>query len=127
MAIPNEMHQLDLLYMPTDTLYGNEYKHILSRINVTSRYKIIRPLRMKLVKNIADMIANTYKVDPLTYPKVFQCDNHSEFKAGVTKVLKKHKVKIQCTMTKYQHTHMAFIEALNKLLAENLFKIQDTQ
>ena len=29
--------------------------------------------------------------------------------------------------TKYKHTHMAFVEALNKLLAENLFKIQDAQ
>ena len=29
--------------------------------------------------------------------------------------------------TKYQCTHMVFIEALNKLLAENLFKVQDAQ
>ena len=34
---------------------------------------------------------------------------------------------IQRTTTKYKHTHMAFVEALNKLLAENLFKIQDAQ
>ena len=32
--IPNEMNQFDLLYMPSDTLYGNKYKYILSRINV---------------------------------------------------------------------------------------------
>ena len=25
---PNEMHQFDLLYMPSDTLYGNKYKYI---------------------------------------------------------------------------------------------------
>ena len=30
-------------------------------------------------------------------------------------------------MTKYKRTHMAFVEALNKLLAENLFKVQDAQ
>ena len=30
-------------------------------------------------------------------------------------------------MMKYKHTHMAFIETLNKLLAENLFKVQDVQ
>ena len=30
-------------------------------------------------------------------------------------------------MTKYKHTQIAFIEALNKLLAENLFKVQDVQ
>ena len=33
--IPNEMPQFDLLYMPTNTLHGNEYKYILSGINVT--------------------------------------------------------------------------------------------
>ena len=29
-TIPNEMHQLDLLYMPSDTLYGSKYKYILA-------------------------------------------------------------------------------------------------
>ena len=30
-------------------------------------------------------------------------------------------------MTKYKHTHTAFVEALNKILAERLFKAQDAQ
>ena len=30
-------------------------------------------------------------------------------------------------MTKYKHTHTAFVEALNKIFAERLFKVQDTQ
>ena len=30
-------------------------------------------------------------------------------------------------MTKYKHTHTAFVEALNKILTENLFKVQDAQ
>ena len=28
---------------------------------------------------------------------------------------------------KYAHTHTAFVEALNKILAERLFKVQDAQ
>ena len=28
---------------------------------------------------------------------------------------------------KYKHTHTAFVEALNKILAERLFKVQDAQ
>ena len=106
-TIPNEMHQFDLLYMPSDTIYGNKHKYILSRIDVTSRYKVVRPLRTKQAKNVADMIANIYKVGPLTYPKIFQCDNGSEFKAEVTKMLEKHEVRIQRAMTKYKHTHTA--------------------
>ena len=30
-------------------------------------------------------------------------------------------------MTKYKHMHTAFIEALYKLLTENMFKVQDEQ
>ena len=42
-------------------------------------------------------------------------------------MLEKSEVKIRHTMTEYKHTHMAFVKALNKLLAENLFKVQDVQ
>ena len=73
------------------------------------------------------MIANIYKVGTLTYPKIFQCDNGSKFKAEVTKMLQKHEVRIQRATTKYKHTHTAFVEALNKILTEQLFKVQDAQ
>ena len=66
-TIPNDMHQFDLLYMPSDTLYGNKYKYILSRIDVASRYKVARPLRTKQATDVADMIDGIYKVGPLTY------------------------------------------------------------
>ena len=38
-TILNKMHQFDLLYMPSDTLYGNKYKYILAGIDAASRYK----------------------------------------------------------------------------------------
>ena len=107
--------------MPSDTLYGNKYKYILSGIDVASRCKVVRPLRTKQAKDVAEMIADIYKVGPLTYPSIFQCDNGSEFKAEVTKLLEKHEVKIRRVTTKYKHTHTAFVEALNKILAERLF------
>ena len=125
--IPNEMHQFDLLYMPSDTLYGNKYKYVLSGINVTSIYKVAGPLRTKQAKDVAEMISDIYKVGPLTYSKVFQCDNGGEFKVEVTKMLDKHEVTIWRVTTKCKHTYTAFIEALNKIFAEQLFKIQDTQ
>ena len=126
-TIPNEVHQFDFLHMPSDMLYGNKYRYILSGINVAFRYKVARRMRMKQVKDVVNMIADIYKVGPLTYPKVFQCDNSSEFKAEVTKMLEKHGVCIGHIRTKYKHMHMAFVEALNKLLAEQLFKVQDAQ
>ena len=126
-TIPNQMHQFDLLYMPSDMLYGNKYKYILSGLDVASRYIVARPVRTKQPADVADMIADIYKVGPLTYPEVFQCAKRSEFIAEVTTMLQKRGVKIQRITTKYKYMHTAFIEALNKLLAENLFKVQDTQ
>ena len=89
------MHQFDLLYMPSDTLYGNKYKYILAGIDAASTYKVVRPLRTKQARDMAEMIANIYKVGPLTYFKIFQCDNGGEFKGEVTKMLEKQEVKIQ--------------------------------
>ena len=92
---PNEMLQFDLLYMPSDTLYGSKYKYILAGIDAASRYKVTGPLRTKQARDVAEMIADIYKVGPLTYPKIFQCDNGSEFKGDVTKMLEKNEVKIR--------------------------------
>ena len=121
------MHQFDLLYMPSDTLYGSKYKYILAGIDAASRYKVASPLRTKQARDVAEIIADIYKVGPLKYPKIFQCDNGSEFKGEVTKMLEKQEVKIRRVTTKYKHTHTAFVEALNKILAERLFKVQDAQ
>ena len=68
---PNAMHQLDLLYMPSDSLYGSKYKYILAGIDAASRLKVARPLRTKQAKDVAEMIADIYKIGPLTYPKIF--------------------------------------------------------
>ena len=94
-TIPNEMHQFDLLYMPSDSLYRNKYKYILSGIEAASRYKVARSLRTKQARDVAEMIADIYKVEPLKYLKIFQCDNGSEFKGDVTKILEKNEVKIR--------------------------------
>ena len=42
-------------------------------------------------------------------------------------MLEKHGVRIRHSMTKYKHTHTTFVETLNKVLAERLFKVQDAQ
>ena len=94
-TIPNEMHQFDLLYMPSDTLYGKKYKSILVGIDAASRYKVARPLRTKQARDVAEMVADIYKVGPLKNHNIFQCDNGSEFKRKMNKMLEKHEVKIR--------------------------------
>ena len=121
------MHQFDLLHIPSDTLYPNRYKYIPAGIVAISRFKVARPLRTKQAHDVGEMIADIYKVGPLMYPSTFQCDNGSEVKGEVTKMLEKQEVKIQQVTTKYANTHTAFVETLNKILAERLFKVQDAQ
>ena len=89
------MHQFDLLYMPLDSIYGNKYKYILAGIDAASKFKVMRPLRTKQVRDVAEMIPDIYKVGPLKFRKIFQCDNDGEFKGDVTKILEKNEVKIR--------------------------------
>ena len=44
--------------MPSNKLYGNKYKYILSGIDVISRYKVAKPLETKQAENFAEMIAD---------------------------------------------------------------------
>ena len=60
-TFPNEMHQFDLLYMPSDTLYGNKYKYILAGIDAASRFKVARPLRTKRARVVAEIIADIFQ------------------------------------------------------------------
>ena len=125
---PNEQHQFDLLYMPHNLFEGNTYKYILTGIDVASRYKVARTLRTKKSSEVAFVLEAIYKKGGVfKYPKTFQCDNGSEFKNEVTKLLEKHSVEIRRATTKYKHTHTAFVEAFNKELAKLLFKPMDAQ
>ena len=125
---PNEQHQFDLLYMPHNLFEGNMYKYILTGIDVASRYKVTRPLRTKKSSEVAFVLEAIYKKGGVfKYPKTFQCDNGSEFKNEVTKLLEKHKVEIRRATTKYKHTHIAFVEAFNNKLVKLLFKPMNAQ
>ena len=128
MTKPNEQHQFDLLYMPHNLFEGNTYKYILTGIDVASRYKVARPLRTKQSSEVAFVLEAIYKKGGVfKHPKAFQCDNGSEFKNEVTKLLEKHSVEIRRATTKYKHYHTAFVEAFNKELAKLLFKPMDAQ
>ena len=125
--VPNQQHQFDMLHMPHDKFQGNTYKYILTGVDVVSSYKVAKLLRTKKVSEVAFLVKTIYesKANPLTWPEVFQCDNSSEFKSDVTKLLELHHVKINRVMRKYKHTHTAFVESFNKLLAEKLFTVMD--
>ena len=128
MTEPNEQHQFDILYMPHNLFEGNTYKYILTGIDVASRYKVARPLKTKKSSEVAFVLEAIYKKGGVfKYPKVFQCDNGSELKNEVTKLLEKHNGDIRRATTKHKHTQTAFLEAFKKELAKLLFKPMDAQ
>ena len=95
MTKPIEQHLFDLLYIPHNLFEGNTYKYSLKGIDVASRYKVIRPLRTKKSTEVAFVLEAIYKKGVVfKYPKTFQCDNGSEFKNKVTKLLEKHNAEI---------------------------------
>ena len=80
--------------MPHNLLEGNTYKYVLTGIDFASRHKVSRPLRTKRSTKVAFVLEAVYKKGGvLKYPKTFQCDNRSQFKNEVTKLLEKHNVK----------------------------------
>ena len=103
MTKPNEQHQFDLLYRSYNLFEGNTYKYILTGIDVASRYKVARSFRTKKSSKVAFVLEAIYKKGGVfKYPKRFQCDNGSEFKNEVTKLLEKHNVDIRRATTKYK-------------------------
>ena len=80
---------------------GNTYKYILTNIQVASRYKVARPLGTKKSSEVALELKAIYKKGSLfKYPKIFKCDNGSEFKNEVTKLLEKRNADIRRATTK---------------------------
>ena len=45
--VPNQQHQFDVLNMPHDKFQGSVYKYILIDVDVSSRYKVAKPLRTR--------------------------------------------------------------------------------
>ena len=114
--------------MPHNLFEGNTYKYILTGIDVASKYKVVCPLRTKISSEVAFVLEAIYKKDGVfKYPEAFQCDNGSEFKNEVTKLLQKHNVHIPRAREKYKNTHTAFVEAFNKDAPMVAQELQDSQ
>ena len=81
--IPNQLHQIDLLFLPED----KGYRYALCLVDVASRYKAARPLQTKeaeeLLSNLKDIYAND---EFLRIPKKLQFDRGGEFNNEMLKV-----------------------------------------
>ena len=123
---PNKQYQFDLLYMTHNDFAGKTYKYILRGVDGASTYNVARLLRTKKASKVAFVLEAIYKKGGVfKHPKVFQCHSGPKFKSEVTKLLEKHNVNIQRSITKYKHTHTAFVKVFNKELEKLLFRPMD--
>ena len=120
---PNQIHQADLLFLPHDCVGRKTYKYALTLVDVATRYKAARPLTSKLADEVAKAFASIYSNGPLTWPKTLMVDDGNEFKASVTTIMSKHGVKIRRADPGH-HRSQAFVESLNRRLAERIFRKQ---
>ena len=123
----NKIHQADLLYLPHDKVYQNTYKYVLNVIDIASGFKVSRPLKTKKAGEVAEMFKDIYKKGPLCYPEELHVDSGTEFKGPVLNLMRENKVEVKSVVTKHRHRFSCFIENLNKVLAQRLFKVQDAQ
>ena len=64
-AVPNEVHQADLLFMPHNRVRRKTFRYALTVVDVASRYKEAEPLTSKTAAKVADGLARIYKRSPL--------------------------------------------------------------
>lgn len=117
--VPNEAHQADLLFLPTDA----GYKYALTVIDLASRYKEARPLKSKKSEHVAEALKDIYKKSPLKYPKTLMTDPGKEFMGAVKKMMGE---RIRYGRTDL-HRDQAFVERFNSTLAKRIFAKQTAE
>ena len=124
-AIPNQAHQADLLFLPHYSLRRKTFKYALTVVDVASRYKDAEPLTSKYSDEVAKAFSNIYK-RKLKWPKLLQVDPGREFMGVVNKLMDSHNVKIR-RGEKGLHRAQGIVERYNRSLAERLFGHQYAQ
>ena len=122
-SIPNDTHQMDLLFLPHDKIGKKKYKYALTVVDIASRYKDAEPLTEKSANTVADAILKIYKRGPLRFPKYVQVDSGTEFKGPVNQLFLKHRIHVRRGLPGL-HRSQAIVENFNKQLSERLFSYQ---
>ena len=119
-AVPNEVHQADLLFLPHDCVRRKTFRYALTVDGVASRYKEAEPLISKTAAEVADGLARIYKRSPLRWPNLLQIDPGREFMGSVSQLLAKHSVQVRRGRVDI-HRDQGIVERFNRTLAERLF------
>ena len=118
-AVPNEVHQADLLFLPHDRVRRKSFRYALMVVDVASRYKEAEPLTSKIAAEVADGLARIYKRIPLRWPKLLQVDPGREFIGSVSQLLMKHSVQVRRGRVDI-HRDQGIVERFNRMQAKCL-------
>ena len=122
-AIPNDIHQSDLLSLPYDKFKKKTYKYALNVVDTASMYKGSYQSTSKYVKEVAQAFQWIYANTPLNYPKTLIVDDGKEFYGDTTKLMEKHDVMIQ-RGDPSQDPSQGIVERFNRTLVDRLFTYQ---
>ena len=98
---------------------------MLNIVDCVSRYKASVPLRSKNSSEVAKAFRKIYgdRNNPLTWPKLLQCDNGREWMGETSRLMQEHNVIIR-VIGPYSHCGTAIVERFNQTLSKILYKIQ---
>ena len=94
-AVPNQVHQADLLFLPHHRVGWKTFRYALTVVDVVSRYKEAEPLTSKTAAEVADALSRIYRWGPLKWSKLLQVDPGREFMGSVSQQLAKHSVQVR--------------------------------
>ena len=133
---PNELHQMDLMFLPWD----ENYKYALCVVDTASRYKQAQPMQSKEAVEILENLKYLYgdaslkttartrkqkvevKDELLKKPQKIQVDRGSEFNNGIIiNWCKTNGIKL---IFNEPSNHVPMVENFNKQLARLIFKEQ---
>ena len=79
---PNDTHQMDLLYLPHDTIRRKKFKYALTVVDIASRYKDAEPLTQRSSIAVAVALQEIYRRGPLKFPHGMSscCCTSNEFR-----------------------------------------------
>ena len=126
MAVPNEVHQADLLFLPHDRVRQKTFRYALTVVDVASRYMEAEALTSKTAAEVADGLVRVFKRNPLRWPKLLQADPGREFMGAVSQLLAKHSVQVRRDRVDI-HRDQGIVERFNRTLAVRIFGQQYAQ
>ena len=120
---PNIIHQMDLLYLPTDTSTKKAYKYALGIVDLGSRDCMFLPLQTHSSKEVVAKLKKLYKPKNSLFkkPDEIECDAGKEFQGEFAKYCKDNDIYLRVAQVARSRQN-SVIEGLNSIVAKSLLR-----